>query len=487
MPNVMANSWTKAGVILFLVAVVLIKWALTISERRVSLDDGDNIRMAYNLVHHGVISVNGGGSGPDSNPEPTNYREPLPAFVLAATMKALEAVQGPRDPVDYVEGPGARVLKISNFFWGLVLCASVFAAIHIFTQSIWLASAGWLFAGLRLEVDRFLTEPAAAALIALFSFFAVRAVKNGNTIDYGMAGMVFGALILTKAAFLYVGFALIPPLLFLLLAKERNRSNGISCFLKGFFMLGGVLLVIAPWSARNYVLLGSPQITQRAGIVLMTRAIKNNMTPTEYVGSFYVWAPSGLGDAFGFILGFGPDDLKKGGRLQRLNRHESDFQDEDLAAEKAGRPEDAVSYYRKARAERTKLTREFQAQGDPNARPHADAELQKRAADLILADPIRHIATTLPFVWRGAFYEAPLLLWFAVLALIWRRPDMLAYVLPSLAMVAFYALASHNIPRYNDPVFPLAAAALLIFGFEFLMRRNALNLHPRLHAEARGV
>ncbi len=55
----------------------------------------------------------------------------------------------------------------------------------------------------------------------------------------------------------------------------------------------------------------------------------------------------------GKLLGFNEDDLKLGGRLQRLNRsRRSDFHKENMAAEDAGRPEDTFTYYSEARAER---------------------------------------------------------------------------------------------------------------------------------------
>ncbi|MFT2657982.1 hypothetical protein, partial [Escherichia coli] len=78
--------------------------------------------------------------------------------------------------------------------------------------------------------------------------------------------------------------------------------------------------------------------------------------------------------------------------------------------EQEGRPEDAVSYYRRARAERVKLERELSEAQVPNAGVAADKLLQKRALELIESHPGRHLAATIPFLWRGATAAFPILL-----------------------------------------------------------------------------
>lgn len=445
-----------------LALAVLVKWGAAISGKPIAADDSDTVRMAHNLAYHGVLSDGNGDGG--RTPAPTNYREPFPAIVLAGYLLALDSVAGPRESAYFEEGEGARLLRYSNILWGLVACASVFAAVAALTHSPIAAVAGAAVAGFMFETGGWLAEPAAAALLALFSLLAMMAVKTGHARYFGFAGLVLGLLVLTKAAFLYVGLALFAILAVWVGIWGRQAWGGKRAALGGAFFALGALAVIGPWVARNHVYLGVAQVTQRAGIVLYTRAIKNQMTATEYAGSFYAWGPPGVRHVIGSLTGFGPEDLRRGGRLQRLNRHESDFLAADIAAERDGRAEDVISFYRQARAERKKLTDEFERQGLENPKIEADALLQKRAVAMILGDPVRHIQTTLPFLWRGAFYEAPPLLLCGFLALFWRRADLLAFVLPALAMVGFYAVASHNITRYNDPVLPVLIASLMVFA-----------------------
>jgi hypothetical protein len=128
----------------------------------------------------------------------------------------------------------------------------------------------------------------------------------------------------------------------------------------------------------------------------------------------------------------------------------------DLAAENSGRPEQAITYYRMARAHRVDLTRNFAAADYPHAESAADQALKTEALHLIAAHPFRHLALTVPFIWRGALYSfIPLVIAFFHF---WRRRDYehALILIPALGMIAFYALVSFFTPRYSLPAFPLA-------------------------------
>jgi hypothetical protein len=133
-------------------------------------------------------------------------------------------------------------------------------------------------------------------------------------------------------------------------------------------------------------------------------------------------------------------------------------------------PEAAISYYYRARAEREKLEQELQKQGHPHPGSAADIELQNHAMELILAHPIKHLLMIVPFLWRGAAFIAPLLAFFATIAIGRRRYDLIAYMLPAIAMVAFYAVATHNIPRYNEPAQPIVAVLVIEMGQALIIR-----------------
>jgi hypothetical protein len=163
-----------------------------------------------------------------------------------------------------------------------------------------------------------------------------------------------------------------------------------------------------------------------------------------------------------------------------LNRSsDSDFAAADIAAEQAGRPQDAVSYYRQARAERVKLEHELSAANVPNPGVAADKLLQQRAMDLIRTHPWKHLAATVPFLWRGATGAFPILVIAVVVALRRRCYEAVLLALPALGLVVFYALLSHFIPRYSVPVRPVLVALLVIaakFTWDALRARKALSV-----------
>jgi hypothetical protein len=243
--------------------------------------------------------------------------------------------------------------------------------------------------------------------------------------------------------------------------------------------------VVAPWMFRNRVEIGSFEISQRAGVVLMYRALHNLMTPDEYLGAFYAWAPPRLQPTVGKLLGFTPADLQRHGRLQRLNDDlHSDFAADDLAAELAGRPDLAITFYWQARAQREQAEGVLAAEGrtEAEAAAEADALLKRRALSIFREHPWRSLATTLPFMWRGAPRTFPILglaLW---VALRYRRYDLLGFALPALGIVLEYALFTHFIPRYDEP-----ASAVSIVVFLALMTMLRETYRARRPVPSLGV
>jgi 4-amino-4-deoxy-L-arabinose transferase-like glycosyltransferase len=437
-----------------LVAVFLAwRWAVSISGTPIDMDGEDNLLMAYNFAVHGVLSGDKPNNGRNEHMRPTNYREPLPPLVVGLYLKMLQRLQIPISLESILRGPGARLIKFSNFIWGIILCVSVFAALKAVTANSLIALVGVLITG-------------------------VKAIKTQRLLYYGLAGLSLGALVLTKGAFVIVSLALVLCLLF---GSIRQWRCGVRRTAVGLIVFVFCITIsIAPWLVRNYRNFGSLTVTERSGVVLMIRARYDEMNSTEYLGSFYVWAPEAwIGNALGRILGFNAGDLMRGGRLQRLNRDDSaDFASEDWAAEVAGKPEAAISYYRRARAERNKLERELAKRDHPHADAEqqkrlsddplivdaADIELRKRALELIISNPIKHIFTTVPFFWRGVPFVAIFLITFSIFAMKRRRYDLVAYMLPTIGMILFYAAASHNVPRYNVPAQPIAAVMLIVMA-----------------------
>ena len=260
------------------------------------------------------------------------------------------------------------LLKLQNLFWLALLCVSAFWATYLLTSSRLLGALAVLLmnfdviplaeVGLRpLLVDSLMSEVSAPALLLAAGAFLVAAMRRPRVAHFAWAGLCFGLLALTKASFLYifVGFAVV----LLTIAVIAARKSPLTARLGPIAALTiAFAAVVVPWMARNYVQLGEFQLAERGGVVLYLRALKNGMTSDEYRGAFYFWAPKPLQPAIGRMLGFSWSDLQRGGRLQRLNRKpEADFYRDDIAAWRNARPEEAITFIRKALAEQLRLER----------------------------------------------------------------------------------------------------------------------------------
>ncbi len=475
------RSWITTLALVVTLGALGCVWASRITGAAIEADASHSLRMGVHLMHDGVISM-------QENPpfSPTMYREPLPAFVDAVGVAVVDAIWGPSDMSAYHVSNRAKVLKYQNVGWMLLLSLGVFAAIRYFTSSFVLGLCGLVLAsfhipftesGLRgLGIDTLQTDLPAAAILIVASLLAAQSFTGAKRGRSALAGCAFGALALVKAAFLYIfaGFLLI---LFALGAvawfRQRSRAGILHASLMGVCFA----LIVAPWMCRNYVQFGVFGISERAGSVLAIRATQDLMTPEEYRGTFYVWAPHRLRPAVGRLLGFTARDLQRGGRLQHLNRSRTaDFYEDDVRAERTGRPDLTVSYYRKAKAERTKLQLAALAAGHAHS-TDVDTILQRRAIAVIREHPQRHLALTIPYLWRGAFAMFPVLVVTLAYALATRRTSLALFVLPAFGTVMFHALLTHFIPRYSVPSLPITIASGIILaqavGGILLRRRRA--------------
>ena len=457
-------------------AILIAVWTDRITGSRIDQDGGHTLTMAVNLAHAGVISLR-------TEPPlvPSMYREPLPVLVAAAAVLGIDALHGRATMPEYFEGTRARLVKLTNVLWMLLLCASAYAAIHLLTGSLALGLVGVVLVNLPLPlvpsgfaglgIDSLNSDLPAAALLVGGSALLAAGLSEARTGRCLAAGALFGALALVKASFLYVFVGIVASVLVVgVIAVCRDRRWWIAR--NGLVLTACFAAVVAPWMLRNHLQFGTYSIAERGGVVLLIRAVKDQMTAEEYRGAFYVWAPYGIRPAVGRLLGFQSRDLDRGGRLQRLNRYPSaDFHADDVAAERAGRPDLAISYYRKARAQRVQLNREI---GSALGSLEVDRRLQERALDMIAQHPWRHLAVTVPVLWRGAFVTFPVLV--VGLAVAWRRRDLrlVTFLWPAMGLVLFYGLLSHFIPRYGVPVTPVGIVALLaVASAGFSQSRNA--------------
>lgn len=449
--------WRAALLTVIAIAVCLIA-SRSITGTRIEGDSKQTLLMAINLQHHGVISLD--RQAPFT---PSMYREPIPVVVGALAVGVVDSIYGKADADSYLQGDRVRLLKFQDLGWLAVLYFAAFLASGLFFTYFPLRLAIAVLVcspyitkatDVGQSLDAMYTDIAAAAVLMLATFFLAKAALTRRPLFWVIAGVSFGVLTLIKAAFLYifVGTVVGALLYFVLERRSFALSRGALQVVLAAFAFG---VTIAPWMLRNQHQLGELELTERGGEVLIVRALKDQMTLDEYVGSFYVWGPAR--SLMGKLLGYTQRDLNRGGRLQRLNRaNESDFNLSDRAAEKAGRPDRAVSFFRVSRAEYVRLVKVFTQAGNKHPSAAADHVLKQRAIDLIVAHPFRHLALTLPMLWRGAVFTFPVLLVALAYSLRTRRYELALFLLPAFGAVMFYALLSHFIPRYAEPLYPIA-------------------------------
>ena len=449
-------------------------WWLAISEMTgtaIVKDAGENLQLGLNLAHHGIFSL-------DASPpyRPAMTREPVPVAVLAATITvsdgALERVPGDA----YFSGERARYLKFSNLLWLTLLTGCTFIAIRHFTAMFSLAVLGsaivashftWavpLAARSQLGVDNLDTELAGAALLTAASLLLVIGLARHSRLTLFAAGLGLGLAALTKASVFYV--CLVEFAAFLagygVMVARRQASNWRPVFALFGALVAGFMLTTLPWLYRNHLRTGYWQIAERSGSVLMHRALLNEMTAQEFAGAWVVWGPPYLHRIVGPLTRYTAADLDAGGRLQRLAESFSGVANErELAAEDAGRPDQAVSWYRKARALYEANLAEFTRERYFYPSGAADRATRTEAARRIVAHPLKHAALMPLLIWRGAPLTFPVLLLAAVLA--WRRgrPDLLPFVLPAVGLAVFYSAASQFPPRFAEVFYPIAVVAFL--------------------------
>ena len=444
-----------------------------------------NLTSAFHLSK--VLAGDGAVTIPQGKVVLDNYREPLPVILLALHIFADPALAEVATVDELNTGETLVRLKRHNLVWGFLLLVGLVLTVRRFVGS-GVIGTGAAIVGIFVlttdflvktsVIDRFYTEIQAATILVWFTYAMTRAVASRQRRWFAAAGFLAGALALTKGAFFYVAIAL-PFVLGLICLLPPNRWPGGVAITRFGTMAVCFAVLTGTWIAHNHIRFGSTTITQRGGEIMMMRVYNNRMTEEEARGAIFAWSPWILKDTVGSILGFSDADLSKGGRLQRLNIHGNEaFVKEDWAAEMAGRPEDALTYYTAARAERVKLHRQLREQGYSNPHQVTELRLRKRALREFLADPANHLAKTPLFLWRGLWTRSPpnvvqLVLYLTVVSgflavsaagLLLRWPVVSAYTLPIIGTIMFFALFTQFHPRFPDMLIPAIYVGAVVGG-----------------------
>ena len=238
------------------------------------------------------------------------------------------------------------------------------------------------------------------------------------------AGILFGLTALTRPACLY-GFLAI-ALGGIVLARTRTTSIP-SGRIAAAFVAGG-LVCLAPWVARNAIVLGHPALTRGYDShTLVQRIAYDQMTWGQLGQSIVCWLPDGKG------LGervFGKDAC------------------EPFGWETAAQSGPTASFYTIGNG--SLMTETVKAAGG------WDAHLSYLVRNYLVTQPIKHAVVTLSMALRGAWISQwwGFLLGLVCMARTWqavRRGDtaFLAITLPCWFMLLFHAAVAVNQPRYN--------------------------------------
>lgn len=465
-------------------------------------DGYDNIKLSYHLAFKNQMSI--GEVDQNGVLIASNIREPFPIALSALWIKMMPSLANATSFEDLISGKKLITLKIQNILYVAMLLVGTFLLTLELLKRHLNPKANCLTALIAtlltfycvhlIYVTTLLTEFQAAFLIVWFIWAWLKAWNTQNIWFYAFAGVLLGLLILTKAAFLYISIFSIGFIFLVFTFYFREKRAG----LKQLLLLGLALLTILPWYARNYISIGVWELAQRGPVVLMTRAYKSNLTPDEFKGAFYAYAPLSLKKLMKRLTGFSAVDRLDGGRLQRLTRFPAgDAEKRDLGDE-AG----AISYYMKATTHFNNIHKQYsQAIADPiQARVTADRIAQREAFSMIKNNPMGHLKSTLVFAWRGAWpcntvdgrWSAGAKLtrqpiWQEILpfigllamfilfasALLKKNAPVVIATLLGMCTFTFYSLATHFIPRYSEmfiPVWVVCFVVLLIRIFQSISK-----------------
>ncbi len=452
-------------------------------------DAPNNFEYAYHLAQHGTIASNEGFAI-----RPTNNREPFPVIGLALWIKLFPSLHSSSSLEELATGERLILLKKHNLVWLLLLLAGSVLLIDQLTPFASNALARFL---IRLSTlfligqvypintlaNNLLTELQASTLTIWFTYVFLRGVGENKQSLQIFSGILFGCMVLTKAAFAYIGIvAIIIWLIISALNKNKSAWRG------GIVAAVAALTIITPWLVRNQWVLGEWSLTGRGPIVLLVRSYKNGMTEEEFRGAFYAYAPQFLKHHMSKLTGYSSADRALGGRLQRLRR----FHVQDEIARDKGDETSAIGFYIKATTHANNiLKRQLELNPDPTlARQNADQIIKREAFQRITQHPWVHLKASLVFAWRGAWpmnttdgIEIPKefpelsqlkrinilsalgllsLVGLLVSAFIKSNLPLLGFSLIPAGTFMFHAFLTHFIPRYSIPMIPIWIISLML-------------------------
>jgi len=428
----------RATLLLGLLSFAVLVAAVTTRPAR-PLSDFDQsfyLAIAYDLDRHGVFS-NGVFDNIDSTrevPPPGMFFVPGYPLVVLAAMKldarfakaaecAVIAVNQQQDASGCEPyATPVRIIHAALLALGVVAIALAGSIIFASARVFWIAGT-LATAALAAEADIFsfvMTESLTFSLYSVTMVFAALAWKRGNTMWWGLTGLLLGLLCLTRPSFV----VLVPGVLLLIAAGSRllAAKTRPSAWKSAAVFVTVVGLTIGPWILRNHVSVGKWGLTEEYGsAVLIERFAYNDMNPMEFITAFPYCTPA-LGDLL-FDQVYGRDSM------HRFVYHTRN------------------SFFHVGRGRRDMLVSEH---------GRLDPLIRDVVRDEMRTNWWRHLLVSIPLAWCGmwagwivALALLPLFACASVRAIQKREPVLLLYAAPAIMMLGLHGAVANHYTRYN--------------------------------------
>jgi len=472
---------TSVALVMMLL-VTLVAYAFKIDGHSLGDDAGQNIRSAVNLARFGVY-----GEGPIlESVQPGFRREPFPNIMLAYYLK-LWQVWLPGLLHNSDSELSGKLLFFSKTL-NLVFAASLFGGCWVMLRQVFTSP---LVANLAMmilleplsscfvlsEVNNFNTELVASGVIVWLTVALIASAEQSSYRLVCACGLLFGCLALTKASAAYVALLCLPCLAYMLSKNFRQFWIYFLCLSIGFATF------VLPWVLRNYLNFDSPVIAQGGGDVLLIRSEFNTMNDTQLRNGFYAYSPKYLqAKVFGPIFGLNKNDFECGNSLQVFNRKLKC----DKESLENGHYDEVRSFYQRGK------------RGIPRKFNLKTEDKKDFAVERIKENPSAHVRTTLLMFWRGywpfrssnflhTFINLMSFLSLALVPIIGFYEKCKSWI--SIGIVhaiyyLFYALTSHFLPRYSEPLIPLSLVCLSILSVYIGTKISSLRALDCLDASA---
>jgi 4-amino-4-deoxy-L-arabinose transferase-like glycosyltransferase len=459
----------KLGFAVLVFAVLAFAIISQPAKRLIDFDQTFYLTIAYDIERHGVFS-NGPFDDVDSTrtaPPPGMFFAPLyPSLVLAvmrldprfarAVKCSVEANHGKRDLAG-CDAYAMPMLLVHALLLTLgVLAIARCAELIIGNRHAFYLAGALAAAGAAAEAELFsyvMTGSLSFSLFSLTMMAVVVGLKSSRKAYFLAAGLLLGALCLTKPSFLVV----FPALMVVMVAHARWFSTqGLRSELRsiGTFAIA-FAIAVGPWLGRNYLSVGKLKFTEEYGsVTIIERFAFNTMTGREFALAFPYCVPT-VGAPLVDRL-FGPEAMAR------------------FDWDQPG------SFFQVGRAQRLALLETHE-------------RLDPVIGDIVLTEMHRsgwnHLATIVPLGWCGLWVGGPWSLFvlpmFAV-ACFWAirrgRPLFLFYAVPALVLVGMHAAVANHYPRYN-----LAIIGPFSVGAAWILARGLRRRDPEeLEAESRA-